>query len=171
MQVNVDNKLLQDRITQIRKFRRQHDELKNVIAQVLPSTQYGKAPTGNEINAVKEINEAFLQVKEIDVLVISKGLISLPLFHLYISCFNYSIVEGAEIWENAVKRYDSRIERVEAQITSKLRDRLATAKNANEMFRVFSKFNALFFRPRVCIFLFASLSLFLLVSLSSQNAY
>lgn len=59
--------------------------------------------------------------------------------------------EGADIWENAVKRYDSRIERVEAQITSKLRDRLATAKNANEMFRVFSKFNALFFRPRVPI--------------------
>ncbi len=58
--------------------------------------------------------------------------------------------EGQEIWENAVKKYDSRIERVEAQITSRLRDRLATAKNANEMFRVFSKFNALFFRPRVC---------------------
>lgn len=78
-QVNVDNKLLQDRITQIRKFRRQHDELKNVIAQVLPNTQYGKASTsGNEINAVKEINEAFLQVKEIDVLVISKGLLPLP---------------------------------------------------------------------------------------------
>jgi hypothetical protein len=66
--------LLQDRITQIRKFRRQHDELKNVIAQVLPSTQYGKTSTGNEVNAVKEINEAFLQVKEIDVLVISKGM-------------------------------------------------------------------------------------------------
>ena len=47
------------------------------------------------------------------------------------------------------EKYDARIERVEAQITAKLRDRLATAKNANEMFRVFSKFNALFFRPRV----------------------
>lgn len=62
------------------------------------------------------------------------------------------------MWENAVKRYDSRIERVEAQITSKLRDRLATAKNANEMFRVFSKFNALFFRPRVRLFLSTSYS-------------
>lgn len=62
-------------MTQIRKFRRQHDELKNVISQVLPSTQYGKASTasGGEINAVKEINEAYLQIKEIDVLVISKG--------------------------------------------------------------------------------------------------
>lgn len=57
--------------------------------------------------------------------------------------------EGADLWEGAVKKYDARIERVEAQITAKLRDRLATAKNANEMFRVFSKFNALFFRPRI----------------------
>lgn len=30
-----------------------------------------------------------------------------------------------------------------------LRDRLATAKNSNEMFRVFSKFNALFIRPSI----------------------
>ncbi len=34
LRVNIENRLLQDRITQIRKFRRQHDELKNVIAQV-----------------------------------------------------------------------------------------------------------------------------------------
>jgi dynein heavy chain 1 len=38
---------------------------------------------------------------------------------------------------------------VETQITEQLCDKLATAKNASEMFRVFSKFNALFFRPRV----------------------
>jgi dynein heavy chain 1 len=49
----------------------------------------------------------------------------------------------------AVKKYDSRIDRVESQITARLRERLAAAKNANEMFRVFSKFNALFFRPRI----------------------
>jgi dynein heavy chain 1 len=42
-----------------------------------------------------------------------------------------------------------RIDRVETHITDQLCDRLATAKNASEMFRVFSKFNALFFRPRV----------------------
>ncbi|WP_244079146.1 hypothetical protein, partial [Enterococcus faecalis] len=34
-------------------------------------------------------------------------------------------------------------------IIARLRDRLATAKNANEMFRVFSKFNALFVRPKI----------------------
>jgi dynein heavy chain 1 len=58
-------------------------------------------------------------------------------------------LEGTELWENALKKYDTRIDRVESQITATLRDKLATAKNANEMFRVFSKFNALFVRPRV----------------------
>lgn len=82
--MNVDNKLLQDRITQIRKFRRQHDELKNVISQVLPSTQYGKASGSGEVNAVKEINEAYLQIKEIDVLVISRGMVSL--FYCIVFC-------------------------------------------------------------------------------------
>jgi dynein heavy chain 1 len=38
---------------------------------------------------------------------------------------------------------------VENQIIARLRDRLGTAKNANEMFRVFSKFNALFVRPKI----------------------
>ena len=41
--------------------------------------------------------------------------------------------------------------RVENQIIARLRDRLGTARNANEMFRVFSKFNALFVRPKVCL--------------------
>lgn len=46
-------------------------------------------------------------------------------------------------------RYDERIDRVETRITSRLRDQLGTAKNANEMFRIFSRFNALFVRPRI----------------------
>ena len=46
-------------------------------------------------------------------------------------------------------RYDERIDRVEGRITAHLRDQLGTAKNANEMFRIFSRFNALFVRPRI----------------------
>lgn len=38
---------------------------------------------------------------------------------------------------------------MEARITAKLRDQLGTAKNANEMFRIFSRFNALFVRPHI----------------------
>ena len=40
-------------------------------------------------------------------------------------------------------------DRVETSITAHLRDQLGTAKNANEMFRIFSRFNALFVRPHI----------------------
>ena len=58
-------------------------------------------------------------------------------------------VEGSEIWTAAETAYNERVSRVENQIIARLRDRLGTARNANEMFRVFSKFNALFVRPKV----------------------
>ena len=61
----------------------------------------------------------------------------------------YQYVEGTEIWNAAEVSYDERVSRVENQIIARLRDRLGIAKNANEMFRVFSKFNALFVRPKV----------------------
>ena len=46
-------------------------------------------------------------------------------------------------------RYDERIDRVETRIAAKLRDQLGTAKNANEMFRIFSRYNALFVRAHI----------------------
>jgi hypothetical protein len=60
-------------------------------------------------------------------------------------------IEGTEIWVTAENAYNERVARVENQIIARLRDRLGTARNANEMFRVFSKFNALFVRPKVCL--------------------
>jgi dynein heavy chain 1 len=68
-------------------------------------------------------------VKEVDCLDISK--------------------EGQDAWDAAVQRYEERIDRVETRITAHLRDQLGTAKNANEMFRIFSRFNALFVRPHI----------------------
>ena len=62
---------------------------------------------------------------------------------------NVWCVEGSEIWVAAENAYNERVARVENQIIARLRDRLGTARNANEMFRVFSKFNALFVRPKV----------------------
>src|SRR5260221_13300151 len=59
------------------------------------------------------------------------------------------LTEGTEIWVTAENAYNERVSRVENQIIARLRDRLGTARNANEMFRVFSKFNALFVRPKV----------------------
>ena len=61
--------------------------------------------------------------------------------------------EGTEIWVTAENAYNERVSRVEDQILARLRDRLGPARNAKEMFRVFSKFNALFVRPKVRAFL------------------
>ena len=76
-----------------------------------------------------EVNLAYENVKEVDCLDISR--------------------EGLEAWDAAVRRYEERIDRVETRITAHLRDQLGTAKNANEMFRIFSRFNALFVRPHI----------------------
>ena len=72
-----------------------------------------------DANAISEVNLAYENVKEVDGLDISK--------------------EGVEAWEAAMKRYEDRIDRVETRITARLRDQLGTAKNANEMFRIFSR--------------------------------
>ncbi|XP_044006814.1 dynein heavy chain, cytoplasmic isoform X3 [Aphidius gifuensis] len=141
------HKKLQTRMEQMRRFRRQHEQLRTVIVRVLRPTvrQNNNNPsienTDNDnvkvefsldaadANAISEVNLAYENVKEVDCLDITK--------------------EGAESWEAAVHRYEERIERVEARITAHLRDQLGTAKNANEMFRIFSRFNALFVRPHI----------------------
>lgn len=82
-----------------------------------------------EINEIEEVNFAYELVKEVDALDMTK--------------------DGIDSWDASLKRYDERIDRVEARITAKLRDQLGTAKNANEMFRIFSRFNALFVRPHI----------------------
>ncbi|CAJ0832790.1 14199_t:CDS:2 [Entrophospora sp. SA101] len=83
----------------------------------------------NNIDALEEVRLAYESVKDIDVLDVS--------------------LEGTEIWMHAENAYNERVSRVENQIIASLRDRLGTCKNANEMFRVFSKFNALFVRPKI----------------------
>lgn len=137
------HKKLQLRMEQMRKFRRHHEQLRTVIVRVLRPTRAaanqiteapveGKQPYSLEAadaNAIEEVNLAYENVKEVDCLDITK--------------------EGSEAYDAAVKRYDERIDRVETRITAHLRDQLGTAKNANEMFRIFSRFNALFVRPHI----------------------
>jgi dynein heavy chain 1 len=75
------------------------------------------------------VSLAYERVKEVDALDISE--------------------EGENAWNAAIRRYEERIERVEARMTARLRDQLGTAKNANEMFRVFSRFNSVSARPHI----------------------
>lgn len=64
---------------------------------------------------------------------------------------NRSLRVDELMWKNGyfVCRYDERIDRVETRITARLRDQLGTARNANEMFRIFSRYNVLFVRPHI----------------------
>ena len=80
-------------------------------------------------SAVREVKLAYENVKVVDCLDLSP--------------------EGSAAWEAALKRYDERIDRVETRIAARLRDQLGTAKNANEMFRIFSRYNALFVRAHI----------------------
>jgi dynein heavy chain 1, cytosolic len=120
--INVENKHYQERIGALRKFRHQHDEFRNVISRVL-------SQSAQSFDALGEMDKAYELIRVVDPLQLSP--------------------DGLEAWRRAVKEYEDRIERVETHIKEQLRERLAQAKSASEMFRVFSKFNALFFRPRI----------------------
>lgn len=120
---------LQERIVYLRQFRLQHEELLKTVVSVMKGDGKGKDAGLANDEAIEDINGAYELVRSVDVLDVS--------------------VEGTEAWVNAENLYNERISRVENTIIVSLRDRLATCKNANEMFRVFGKFNALFVRPKI----------------------
>jgi dynein heavy chain 1 len=120
---------LQRRLQDVQKFRKHHEQLYRVIVRVLHENKDEDSEDSLEINPIQEITDAYLPMKQVDVLDLTEP--------------------GTADWEAALDVYETCIDRVETQITLKLRDKLGAAKNATEMFRVCSKFNALFFRPRI----------------------
>lgn len=133
---------LQDRLNYINTFRTNHEQLQRTIVNVLgPKSTISSESNGailngaiiveeiGDVDAVEEVSQAYAALRDVDVLEVSP--------------------EGTEIWVQAEINYNERTSRVENSIIARLRDRLATAKTANEMFRVFSKFNALFVRPKI----------------------
>lgn len=132
----------QDRLTYIKTFRVNHEQLQRTIVTVLgakdslstltdetPANQVVLIEEIGDVDAVEEVAQAYSALKDVDVLDVSP--------------------EGTQIWVQAEMLYNERTSRVENSIIARLRDRLATANSANEMFRVFSKFNALFVRPKI----------------------
>lgn len=70
--------------------------------------------------STQDVSNAYSLVEEVDALEISK--------------------EGQESWDAAVRRYNERVDNVEAKIAAALREQLAIAKSANEMFRIFARY-------------------------------
>ena len=122
---------LQDRIKELCEFREMHAKLCDVISRVLPNLD-GDADGAREsrdANAIKEVEAAYAPFCQLDILDMS--------------------TEGAAVLEAAKKTYNRRIDAVEGKIIEELTDRLGAARTADEMFRVFSRFNVLFFRHRI----------------------
>lgn len=128
---------IQERLKFINTFRTNHEQLQRTIVNVLsPKASDGfsanDAMAGEEVgdaDALEEVSQAYNALKDVDVLDVSE--------------------EGTQTWIQAEAAYNERTARVENSIIARLKDRLATAKNATEMFRVFSKFNALLVRPKI----------------------
>ncbi|KAL5116500.1 dynein heavy chain [Pleosporales sp. CAS-2024a] len=133
------HKETEERIRYITTFRKNHEQLQRTIIDVLGSqSSLSDGSQGKEIviieeigdvDAVKEVKEAYDVLKDVDVLDVTP--------------------EGTRLFEQAEQKYNERTSRVENSIIARLRDRLGTAKTASEMFRVFSKFNPLFVRPKI----------------------
>lgn len=140
--ITPEHKKLQARLEHLRQFRRQHEQFRSVIERLLakqrqqeqqqitdPSFVSIQIVDQSDSNAVDEIHQAFESFKNIDMLECSP--------------------DGAKIWNDAIKDYEERIEKVERRITARLREQLAKARNANEMFQIFARFHDLLVRQHV----------------------
>ena len=117
-----DGAALQQRLRLIVDFREQHERLVNVFSVVM---------SGQESDANTGANEAYqLIIRNVSDVVDTSD-------------------TGARAWTSAHQMYEKRLERTEERITRLLEDRLGAAQTAEEMFRVFSIFNPLFFRPAI----------------------
>ncbi|KAI9896991.1 hypothetical protein N3K66_008013 [Trichothecium roseum] len=142
MKINKKHSELESRVKYVSTFRDNHEQLQRTIVNVLgpKATIPGVAETSGttdgavieemgDVDAVEEVRQAWEALQNVDALDVSE--------------------EGKDRWVRAEELYNERTLRVENSIIARLRDRLGTAKTANEMFRVFSKFNALFVRPKI----------------------
>ncbi|KAJ5607421.1 hypothetical protein N7537_004040 [Penicillium hordei] len=143
IKINARHDKTRERVKYIDTFRINHEQLQKTIINVLGPNSSSSAENGagvdsdgaviveeiGDVDAVEEVAHAYAALKNVDVLDVSP--------------------DGSLNWEKAEIAYSERTSRVENSIIARLRDRLATARNANEMFRVFSKFNALLVRPKI----------------------
>lgn len=148
VKINSAHTKLQERVSYIRVFRRNHEQLRAMTGPGGGLKALG-FDTFADVDMDGEVGQAYEGLRNAPVLDVTTGESpqSSPLFFRKLICL-YS-VEGTEIWVIAESSYNEKISRVENQIILKLRDKLAAARNAHEMFRIFSKFNNLFIRPKV----------------------
>jgi dynein heavy chain 1, cytosolic len=141
IKINSRHAQTQERLRYVYRFRNDHEQLRKTIINVLgpnariedlSATQDANSTATEDlgdVDAIEEIGRAYDIVRHVNILDVGS--------------------QGTEVWVQAEMQYTERTARVEDTIITRLRDRLGRAKTANEMFRVFEKFNALLVRPKV----------------------
>jgi dynein heavy chain 1, cytosolic len=121
---------LKKRLDDILKTRTDHEKLIEIIQHIYIG---GEQTKGEEIESTKsltEIEDSYKEFLSINVLDLSQ--------------------DGSKKWHTVVETYNQWIDRVEVQITTQLRELLNQAgENANQLYKIFQKFNALLSRPRI----------------------
>ena len=115
---------LQKRINAIIEFREQHEKMLSVLSVVMNKQ-------GPEGVSITELNDAFQLVLKHNA-----------------DIFDTSPA-GTAAWNSSMNMYENRMEKIEEHITRTLGELLGGAKSADEMFRIFSLFNPLFFRQTI----------------------
>jgi dynein heavy chain 1, cytosolic len=115
------------------EFRKNHEQLIVTIQRVQRSDKTSRKTEGwfelADSSSFESIQSAIQSINMIDALDTSP--------------------EGTELWQAAENQYNDKISKVEQLIIARLKDRLALCSTASDMFRCFSKFNALFIRPKI----------------------
>jgi dynein heavy chain 1 len=129
VKINPAHGLLQERLQFVELFRTQHEQLLSTMQKVIRDGAGTEDLGLTDKGAIEDLQSAFEVIRGIDILDVS--------------------AEGVDGWIRAESIYNEKISMIEFQIISRLRDKLASSKNAADMFRIFSKFNALFVRPKI----------------------
>jgi len=130
---------LRVRISDIRKLRKEHEELRLVVTSTLSNDVASKQ------SALTQIHEAYAFFSADD------SADGRPQSGSSGGVNVLSITpDGKQAFNEAMQAYSRKIDGVEAELESKIREFLDRAKDdSNELFRVVAKFNPLFVRPRI----------------------
>ncbi|EER08244.1 conserved hypothetical protein [Perkinsus marinus ATCC 50983] len=122
---------LQDRINELRQFRKQHEQFVQTLDKVfvVVSGKDGGTVSAAATATKNTVVAAYDKVLVVDVV--------------------DTTPTGINAWERAKQEYADLINRAESLIIANMRDTLGNAATTKDMFRAFAKFNPLFFRLRI----------------------
>jgi len=135
--ITLYHQVLRERLDAVYYFRTQHEKLRSVVAEVLTGGESSKDNKDNDDDeaaysawALKEVDEAPMSLfASVDVLDLS--------------------ARGEAVFTSALEGYDRKVDAIEEHLARLLRDKLSSCQDAEDMFRVFARFNPLLTRTRV----------------------